>query len=96
MMSTELIRAFERVRQMERDNPLLAFAYLAEGIGDGRIRCDACANAQLAEIRDMARRAVRRASGGQFHNELYGPLTCSRKTFSMPACSASRRWRRRL
>jgi hypothetical protein len=71
MVLSEIMHAFDRVRQMERANPLLAFAYLAEAIGDGRIRCDACASAQLAEIRDMARRAVRAATGGEFHNELY-------------------------
>jgi hypothetical protein len=71
MVLTEIMRAFDRVRQMERNNPLLAFACLAEAIGDGRIRGDACASAQLAEIRDMARRAVRSATGAEFFNELY-------------------------
>lgn len=68
---SEIMRAFDRVRQLERTNPLLAFAYLAEAIGDGRIRCDACATAQLGEIRDMARRAVKAATGAEFCNELY-------------------------
>lgn len=62
---------YDQKMAMARENPVLAALLRIEALGDQRIGNDQCALSKLAEVRELARKAVVDATGLPFRNELY-------------------------
>lgn len=62
---------FDARQALAKSDPLLAFAYFAEAVADGRAECDQCAGAQLATLAAAAREALIDAGQPVRRDDLY-------------------------